>query len=127
SHEFLLALHETGCASRASGWTPCYLTAWRDQGLAGAVPLYAKTHSYGEYVFDWAWANAYHRHGRRYFPKLVAALPFTPREGPRLFAGDEAVQHALLRAALARLQPPERRGDPPFSSLHILFPTGYEA
>jgi predicted N-acyltransferase len=67
SHTFLSALHETGCASRASGWTPCYLTAWREDKLAGAVPLYAKTHSYGEYVFDWAWANAYHRHGRTIF------------------------------------------------------------
>ena len=64
SHAFLSALHETGCASPGSGWTPCYLTAWREDKLAGALPLYEKTHSYGEYVFDWAWANAYHRHGR---------------------------------------------------------------
>jgi predicted N-acyltransferase len=127
SHAFLRALHETGCASRASGWTPCYLTAWRDRKLAGAVPLYAKAHSYGEYVFDWAWANAYQRHGRRYYPKLVAAIPFTPAEGPRFFAADAAVREALLRAALARLQPAERRGDPPFSSLHVLFPTEAEA
>jgi len=127
SHAFLSALHGTGCASRAAGWMPCYLTAWRGRKLAGAVPLYAKTHSYGEYVFDWAWANAYHRHGRRYYPKLVAAIPFTPAEGPRFFATDDAVRTALLDAALARLQPPERSGDPPFSSLHVLFPTEAEA
>ena len=127
SHAFLSALHETGCASRASGWTPCYLTAWREDRLAGAVPLYAKTHSYGEYVFDWAWANAYHRHGRHYFPKLVAAIPFTPAEGPRFFSTADDVRDALVRAALARLRPPERRGDEAFSSLHVLFPIEAEA
>ena len=81
SHAFLRALHETGCASRATGWTPCYLTAVARGVLAGAMPLYAKAHSYGEYVFDWAWADAYRRYGRRYYPKLVAAIPFTPGGG----------------------------------------------
>ena len=127
SHAFLHALHETGCASRASGWTPCYLTAWREGALAGAMPIYAKDHSYGEYVFDWAWANAYHRHGRHYYPKLVAAIPFTPAEGPRLIAADDAVRDALLRAALARLQLPPRHGVAPFSSLHVLFSSEAEA
>ena len=127
SHAFLSALHETGCASPATGWTPRYLTAWRERALVGAVPLYAKTHSYGEYVFDWAWADAYHRHGRRYYPKLVAAIPFTPTEGQRLLAADDAVRDALLQSALVRLQPSARRGDPPFSSLHVLFPTEAEA
>jgi len=127
SHAFLRALHETGCASRASGWTPSYLTAWRDGGLVGAMPLYAKAHSYGEYVFDWAWADAYRRYGRHYYPKLVAAIPFTPAEGPRLLAADDVVRGALLRAALARLQPTSRQGNPPFSSLHVLFPTEAEA
>jgi predicted N-acyltransferase len=120
SHAFLSALHGTGCASRATGWAPCYLTAWRERALVGAVPLYAKTHSYGEYVFDWAWANAYQRHGRRYYPKLIAAIPFTPAEGPRLFAVDDTVRKSLLAAALARLQPS-------FSSLHVLFPAEAEA
>jgi predicted N-acyltransferase len=127
SHAFLSALHETGCASRASGWTPCYLTAWREDELAGALPLYEKTHSYGEYVFDWAWANAYHRHGRHYFPKLVAAIPFTPAEGPRFFGATGDVRDALLRAALARLRSSGRRGDAELSSLHVLFPTEAEA
>ncbi|HEX6945344.1 MAG TPA: peptidogalycan biosysnthesis protein, partial [Casimicrobiaceae bacterium] len=86
SHAFLGALHATGCASRATGWTPRFLTAWRGDRLVGALPLYAKTHSYGEYVFDWGWADAYRRHGRRYYPKLVAAIPFTPVTGPRLLA-----------------------------------------
>ena len=70
SHAFLAALHGTGVASAATGWRPHYLTAWRDGALAGAMPLYAKAHSYGEYVFDWAWADAYRRHRRRYYPKL---------------------------------------------------------
>jgi predicted N-acyltransferase len=127
SHAFLSALHETGCASRATGWTPCYLTAWHDRALAGAVPLYAKMHSYGEYVFDWAWADAYRRHGRRYYPKLIAAIPFTPAEGPRFFTADGSVREALLRAALALLRASARHGDAPFSSLHVLFPTEAEA
>ncbi len=92
SHAFLCALHESGCASPATGWTPRYLTAWRGAALAGALPLYAKSHSYGEYVFDWAWADAYRRHGRRYYPKLLAAVPFTPATGPRLLAPAHATR-----------------------------------
>ena len=124
SHAFLCALHETGCASAATGWTPRYLTAWRGDALAGALPLYAKTHSYGEYVFDWAWADAYRRHGRRYYPKLVAAIPFTPAPGPRLFAADDAARTALHPRGARRCCSRARRGgDPPYSSLHVLFPT----
>ena len=72
-HAFLHTLHETGCASTETGWTPQYLLL-RDGGkLRGAMPLYLKSHSYGEYVFDWAWADAYHRHGLHYYPKLLGA------------------------------------------------------
>jgi len=115
SHAFLSALHETGCASRATGWTPRYLAAWRGPRLVGALPLYAKTHSYGEYVFDWGWADAYRRHGRRYYPKLVAAIPFTPVTGPRLLADDAPTRAALLAEAHALVN--EER----YSSLHLLF------
>src|ERR1700730_12397633 len=87
SHAFLHALHETGCASAQTGWAPCYITARQGELLTGAMPLYRKVHSYGEYVFDWAWADAYRRHGRRYYPKLVCAVPFTPATGRRLIAG----------------------------------------
>jgi len=118
SHAFLAALHATGCASPAKGWRPCYATAWRGHRLAGALPLYAKSHSYGEYVFDWAWADAFRRHGRRYYPKLVAAIPFTPAPGPRLLAPDAATREALLAHALDRL----RAGSGSASSLHVLFP-----
>jgi len=115
SHAFLAALHSTGCASRTTGWQPRYLTAWSSGVLVGALPLYAKTHSYGEYVFDWGWADAYRRHGRRYYPKLVAAIPFTPVPGPRLLAADAATRRPMLDAALAQV----RSGR--YSSLHVLF------
>jgi len=115
SHRFLSALHASGCASMRTGWAPRYLTAWSGERLVGALPLYAKAHSYGEYVFDWGWADAYRRYGRRYYPKLVCAIPFTPVPGPRLLAGDAATKRALLDAALRLV------ADGEASSLHILF------
>ncbi len=123
SHAFLSALHATGCAAPATGWRPCYATAWRGTELAGALPLYAKSHSYGEYVFDWAWADAFRRHGRRYYPKLVAAIPFTPAPGPRLLGRDGATRAALLAHALERLRGP---AEPHRSSLHVLFPAALD-
>ena len=113
-HAFLSALHDSGCASASTGWTPRYLTAWTGDALVGALPLYQKAHSYGEYVFDWGWADAYRRHGRRYYPKLVAAVPFTPVTGPRVL-GDAATRRALVEAAVAQVA----RGR--VSSLHVLF------
>jgi predicted N-acyltransferase len=121
SHAFLTALHDTGCASPETGWSARYVTAWQDGVLTGALPLYAKAHSYGEYVFDWGWADAYRRHGRRYYPKLVAAVPFTPVPGPRVLAADAATRRALLEYALGMVR---TRG---YSSLHVLFPTELEA
>jgi predicted N-acyltransferase len=115
SHAFFSALHETGCAAPATGWRPHFLTAWNGSALIGALPLYAKTHSYGEYVFDWGWADAYRRYGRRYYPKLVAAVPFTPVPGPRLLAAQPATRAALLDHARALVA----QGG--FSSLHLLF------
>ena len=100
-HAFLHALHETGCATPETGWTPRYLLLWRERHLAAAMPLYLKTHSYGEYVFDWAWADAYERHRLDYYPKLLCAIPFTPVTGPRLLATNPADRALLLRAALA--------------------------
>ena len=100
AHAFLDSLHATGCASAESGWAPQYLTAWDGDALAGAVPLYVKSHSYGEYVFDWAWAEAYERHGIDYYPKLLSAVPFTPATGPRLLARDARGRATLARALL---------------------------
>jgi uncharacterized protein len=84
--DFLHALHDTGCAAPRAGWAPQFLTLWRGDLLVGAVPLYAKGNSYGEYVFDWGWAEAYQRHDMAYYPKWLAAVPFTPVGGSRLIA-----------------------------------------
>lgn len=121
SHAFLDALHETGCASIDTGWQPQYLTLWNEDRLEAAMPLYAKQHSYGEYVFDWAWADAYQRHGLQYYPKLLSAIPFTPVSGSRLMARNDSAMHALVQALL-NLQ--EQSG---LSSTHILFPPEAQA
>ena len=116
SHTFLHALQETGCTGEGTGWQPCHLTLWKEGALTAAMPLYRKTHSYGEYVFDWAWADAYHRHGLHYYPKLVCASPFTPVCGPRLLAENDIDRRLLIDAALTLAR------DTGASSLHCLFP-----
>jgi predicted N-acyltransferase len=118
-HEFLGALIDTGCAAARSGWQPQFLLLERAAKLAGAMPLFVKSHSRGEYVFDWAWAEAYERHGLEYYPKLVCAVPFTPVTGPRLLAADDAARDALAAAALAAARE--------FSSLHVLFAAAGDA
>jgi predicted N-acyltransferase len=120
-HAFFHALHETGCATAETGWIPRFLLLWREQRLAAAMPLYLKAHSYGEYVFDWAWADAYQRHQLDYYPKLLCAIPFTPVTGPRVLAGSPADRSILVQAALGLAQ------DEDLSSLHILFPDETEA
>ena len=99
SHEFLSALIDTGCAASRSGWRPQIVLLERAGKLAGAMPLFLKSHSYGEYVFDWAWADAYQRHGLAYYPKLLCAVPFTPVTGPRLLAADDAGRKILAAAS----------------------------
>ena len=121
SYAFLHALHESGCASGQSGWQPQYLTLWQDGQLAAALPLYLKFHSYGEYVFDWAWADAYQRNGLEYYPKLLSAIPFTPVSGSRLLARDAAASAALVQA-LQSLQVQSA-----VSSTHILYPSAAQA
>ncbi len=120
-YAFLAALHETGRASAKTGWKPQFITLWRDQDLVGACPLYEKTHSYGEYVFDWAWADAYQRHGLAYYPKLLSAIPFTPVAGPRLIAIGETERRLLARALVTFAQ------ESGLSSLHVLYPPRSEA
>ncbi|WP_080745260.1 GNAT family N-acetyltransferase [Cupriavidus necator] len=120
-HAFLHALHASGSACGETGWHPRYLTLWVGERLAAAMPLYAKAHSYGEYVFDWAWADAYARHGIEYYPKWLSAIPFTPVRGARLIAEDEAARRLLLQVALALA------AESKMSSLHILFPDDAEA
>lgn len=121
SHAFLRALQDSGCAVAATGWRARFLTHWQDGRLTGAMPLYLKYHSYGEFVFDWAWADAYQRHGLTYYPKLLCAVPFTPVAGARILADSAGVRVVLLRAALDMA---EELG---FSSLHILFSTPEQA
>jgi predicted N-acyltransferase len=116
SHAFLDSLHRAGCASARSGWTPRYPAIWEDGVLAAAAPLYVKAHSYGEYVFDWSWAEAYEHHGIPYYPKLLVAVPFTPATGARLLAREEGAARTLARAILAMAR------ESGVSSLHILFP-----
>ena len=121
SHAFLDSLHRTGCASPETGWAPQFPSIWRDGRLVGAAPLYVKSHSYGEYIFDWAWAEAYERHGIAYYPKLLCAVPFTPATGTRLLAEDAAVRRRLAGTLL------DIARDSPVSSLHVLFPAEEDA
>ena len=116
SWDFLQALEESGCASATRGWQPVHLIA-RDAArqMVGAMPLYAKDHSYGEYVFDHAWADALVRGGGRYYPKLQCAVPFTPVPGRRIFAREPAVEAALAQGAIGLAQ---RAGA---SSVHATF------
>ena len=121
-HEFLSALERTGCVGDGTGWLPQHLVLHDRRGaLVAAAPLYAKLHSYGEYVFDWAWADAYQRHGLRYYPKLLSAIPFTPVGGLRLLAADDQARRSLAER-LVRLA---RNSE--VSSLHVLFPPELEA
>ncbi|MGZ5847731.1 MAG: GNAT family N-acetyltransferase [Ramlibacter sp.] len=114
-HEYLAALHDSGSATARTGWTASFLTLWRGQELRGACALYIKDHSYGEYVFDWAWANAYEQHGLAYYPKGLVAVPFTPVPGSRLLAADDEARRLLAEALVAVCRQEE------LSSLHLLF------
>ncbi len=114
-HEYLWAMERSESACPGTGWTPLIFTLRRAGALVGACAAYLKSHSRGEYVFDWAWAEAYERHGLAYYPKAVVAVPFTPVPGSRLLATDAATRQALLQALLKHLQ---QAGIP---SLHLLF------
>jgi predicted N-acyltransferase len=114
-HAYLLAMHESASATPSSGWTAQFFSLWVNDTLVAACPLYLKTHSYGEYVFDWAWANAYAQHGLAYYPKALIAVPFTPVPGSRLLADSDKHRDMLLQAVIAWCE--EQR----VSSLHLLF------
>ncbi len=118
-HEFLHSLETSGCLSRQRGWEPRHVALYDESELVGAVPLYRKWNSYGEYIFDWAWANAYYRAGIAYYPKFVAAVPFTPVPGTRVLvapaADRDAVEETLIQGTLEFVK---SAGG---SSLHWLF------
>jgi uncharacterized protein len=114
-HAYLSALHESGAALPKTGWTPRFMTLWRGEDMVAACALYVKAHSYGEYVFDWAWANAYQQHGLNYYPKAVVAVPFTPVPGARLLARTQPDREALVQGLIAWC------GEEKLSSLHLLF------
>jgi uncharacterized protein len=124
-HEFLLALEQRGCLGRSVGWFPSHLVCEDDSGgLLGALPMYLKANSFGEFVFDWSWAEAHEKSGRDYYPKLVVASPFTPATGPRVLVGPagprETIANTLIDGALGIAA--ELR----ISSVHWLFGTDTE-
>jgi hypothetical protein len=120
-HAYLHALDASASASAATGWSPRIITLERAGELAAACALYIKDHSYGEYVFDWAWANAYQQHGLPYYPKAVVAVPFTPVPGVRLLAVGAEARAALVQAVVAWCE------DQKLSSLHLLFTSESDA
>ena len=120
--EFLRALERSGSIGAGRGWSPAYLVCRDDGWVFGALPLYLKTDSYGEYVFDWEWAHAYREHGLPYYPKLVSAVPFTPATGPKLLVRpglDETERAAVIRALLDAAR--ELGDEWGVSSSHALF------
>ncbi|MEN5060069.1 GNAT family N-acetyltransferase [Luteimonas sp. TWI1416] len=121
AHAFLAGLESEGCLRADWGWTPHHLTLWDANRLVAAAPTYLKANSHGEFVFDHAWAHAYARHGRDYFPKLLCAVPYTPVTGPRLLARTPAARTALLEAMRDQV------GAAQLSSAHVNFHTDAEA
>lgn len=120
-HEFLAGLETTGCVTADIGWLPHHLVLRDGAGVAAAVPGYLKGHSWGEFVFDWAWADAYERNGLPYYPKLVHAVPFTPATGPRiLLRPDVDIREAASLAVQASTAVTAERD---LSSAHWLFPS----
>ena len=135
-HEFLVALEETGCLGQVTGWFPRYFLLWDKEDkvtpeadeaegeLIAAVPCFVKTNSYGEFVFDFAWAESYQQHGLSYYPKLVAAVPFTPATGQRILISPEHPRKPIIAMLAASIRHYCNEQD--YSSLHWLFPTEEE-
>lgn len=118
-YEFLIALEANDCLGERHGWYPRYFVLHHDQTLIAAVLAYIKTNSYGEFVFDWAWAEAYHKHGLRYYPKMVVSSPYTPVTGARLLIAPEMDYRETARTLHHTVQ--EYCKDQKLSGLHWLF------
>ena len=121
SHAFLLALEESGSIGQGTGWMPRPLIVLQNDQLVGAMPLFLKSHSYGEYVFDWAWADAYEQSGMRYYPKLLSAIPFSPVTSTRLLTRDDATKTLMIEALETTMIQHK------LSSAHVLFPDHEDA
>ena len=121
SHAFFSALENSGSVGCGTGWVPHPLIVTQGEQLVGAMPLFLKSHSYGEYVFDWAWADAYSRSGMEYYPKLLSAIPFSPITSARLLARDEATKTLIIEALETAMQQNK------LSSAHVLFPDDVDA
>ena len=119
-HSFLQGLETTGCTSAENGWQPCHLVLRDNERPLAVMPLYLKSHSYGEYVFDWSWSQAWKQSGLSYYPRLVSAIPFTPATGPRLCHLPELDDAAAWDAAIRAIETFARRQE--LSSWHLLFP-----
>jgi uncharacterized protein len=124
-HEFLSALEETGCVGGNTGWQIAHLILKDDQKLLGALPLYLKQHSYGEFVFDWSWAQAYEQQGMQYFPKALCAVPFTPVQGSRILSAGYIDTGLIERRLIEGLKALVLQNN--LSSAHVLFPYATEA
>tara|TARA_R110002049_G_scaffold1205_4_gene8967 strand:- start:123 stop:1280 length:1158 start_codon:yes stop_codon:yes gene_type:complete len=119
-HEFLYGLEKTGCTSAETGWQPCHLLLKLGEEIQAVMPLYLKSHSYGEYVFDWSWADAWASRGLHYYPKLLTAVPFTPAGGPRIGTRDGLSEAAAAPLVLDAVRHFASERD--LSSWHLLFP-----
>ncbi len=123
-HEFLHALEKSSCVSEETGWMPQHCLVYDRDELIALMPMYRKTHSHGEYVFDFEWANAYRQHGLSYYPKWLTAIPFTPCEGERLFVKTGMDKEIVLEAILNHITENAEREN--ISSWHCLYPTSAE-
>jgi len=119
-YAFFLALEESGCLNPETGWNPFYLMLYEKDSLIGFMPMFLKTNSSGEFIFDWSWADAYSRTGLHYYPKLVCSIPFTPASGPRLCLKESVDREEALEYIFQEIQ--VLSGKAELSSFHILYP-----
>ena len=124
-YEFLRTLEECACVGSNTGWQIAHLALKQDGRLIGAAPLYLKQHSYGEFVFDWSWAQAYEQQGLNYFPKLLCAIPFTPVQGSRLLYSDKSNSVEIQKALIEGFKSLTKQNE--LSSAHVLFPMNHES
>ena len=120
NYSFLLALEETKCVGEGTGWYPFHLLIKENKEIIALMPMYLKTDSHGEFIFDWSWADAYYRNGMEYYPKLVSAIPFTPASGPRLCSLSEENIPELVRLIKEAIE--EISTHLKLSSAHVLLP-----